>query len=272
MGDTREVYDFYNAGAEIGRLESGLGKIELYRTKEILKKYIEGEETIYDVGGGIGIYSAWLAMQGCRVTLIDLAENAVAYAKAHMMKECTFSAETGDARKLAKPDCSADVVLLMGPLYHLQETDDRMSALREAHRVLKRGGLLIAAGISKYSSAIWALANYGVKNDFIDDPVFFAMLRDEILSGNHNRPREYPNLIAQAYFTTSGSMEREVEDAGFSVMSTHAVEGCIRCTPLLAEKWEDAGSRERLLQIVRMTEHDPELMGMSPHFMVVARK
>jgi hypothetical protein len=35
-----EVFEFYNAGAEKGRLERGLGKIELYRTKEILKKYI----------------------------------------------------------------------------------------------------------------------------------------------------------------------------------------------------------------------------------------
>ena len=38
------------------------------------------------------------------------------------------------------------------------------------------------------------------------------------------------------------------------------------------EKWEDEASRERLLDIVRLTESEPEMMGMSPHFLVVARK
>jgi 2-polyprenyl-3-methyl-5-hydroxy-6-metoxy-1,4-benzoquinol methylase len=62
MEDINEVFEFYNAGAEKGRLERGLGKVELYRTKEILKKYITNcNNKIYDVGGGIGIYSSWLA-------------------------------------------------------------------------------------------------------------------------------------------------------------------------------------------------------------------
>lgn len=49
-----EIYEFYNDGAEIGRLERRLGKIEFYRSKEILSRYIDGQNVIYDVGGGIG--------------------------------------------------------------------------------------------------------------------------------------------------------------------------------------------------------------------------
>ena len=36
-----EIYDFYNNGAEIGRLERGLGIVEFLRTKEILSRYID---------------------------------------------------------------------------------------------------------------------------------------------------------------------------------------------------------------------------------------
>ena len=267
-----EIYDFYNNGAEIGRLERGLGIVEFHRTKEILSRYIDGGKVIYDIGGGIGMYAAWLAKKGNEVHLIELAENAVEYAKANMMQDCHFIAETGNALQINRPDESADVVLLMGPQYHLRDRGERLQSLREAFRVLKKGGLLVAAGISKFSSMTWGLSVYGEKNNFIDDPVFFNMIKGEMTTGNHIRPKEYPKFIAEAFFTTSEEMKSEIAEAGFAVEKAIAVEGCIWFTPHLQEKWEDEASRERLLDIVRITESEPEMMGMSPHFLVVAKK
>ena len=272
-----EIYEFYNNGAEIGRLERGLGIVEFHRTKEILSRYIDKGMVIYDIGGGIGMYAAWLAKKGNEVHLIELAENAVEYAKANMMQDCRFVAETGNALQVNRSDESADVVLLMGPLYHLRDREERLQALREAFRVLKKGGLLVAAGISKFSSMTWALSVYGEKKnenlvEFLDDPVFFNMIKSEMTTGDHIRPKEYPKFIAEAYFTTSEEMKLEIAEAGFEVEKAIAVEGCIWFTPHLQEKWEDDASRERLLDLVRMTETEPEMMGMSPHFLVVARK
>ena len=272
-----EIYDFYNNGAEIGRLGRGLGIVEFHRTKEILSRYINDGKVIYDIGGGIGMYAAWLAKKGNEVHLIELAENAVEYAKANMMQDCHFMAETGNALKVNRPDESADVVLLMGPLYHLRNREDRLQSLREAFRVLKKGGLLVATGISKFSSMTWALSVYGEKKnenlvEFLDDPVFFNMIKGEMTTGDHIRPKEYPKFIAESYFMTSEEMKTEISEVGFAVEKAIAVEGCVWFTPHLAEKWEDKASRERLLEIVRITESDPEMMGMSPHFLVLARK
>ena len=248
-----------------------------------------------------------LAKKGNEVHLIELAENAVEYAKANMMQDCQFIAETGNALQVNRPDESADVVLLMGPQYHLRDRGDRLQSLREALRVLKKGGLLVAAGISKFSSMTWALSVYGEKKnaslmEFLDDPVFFNMIKGEMTSGDHIRPAEYPRFIAESYFTTSDEMKSEVAEAGFKVEKAIAVEGCIWFTPHLAEKWEDKANVLRrhskkfgengyildlyalislldltnsilhLLDIVRITESEPEMMGMSPHFLVVARK
>lgn len=272
-----EIYDFYNNGAEIGRLERGLGIVEFLRTKEILSRYIDDGKVIYDIGGGIGMYAVWLAKRGNEVHLIELAESAVEYAKTNMMQDCQFVAETGNALKVNRPDESADVVLLMGPLYHLRDRGGRLQALREAFRVLKKGGLLVAAGISKFSSMTWALSVYGEKKngnlvEFLDDSMFFNMIKGEMTTGDHIRPKEYPKFIAESYFTTSKEMKEEVVEVGFSGEKAIAVEGCIWFTPHLAEKWEDEASRERLLEIVRLTETEPEMMGMSPHFLVVAKK
>ena len=78
-----------------------------------------------------------------------------------------WSATLGDARKLAFPDRSADAVLLLGPLYHLTERADRLAALREARRVLRPGGVVFAAAISRFASLLDGLAR-----DLLDDPDF----------------------------------------------------------------------------------------------------
>lgn len=273
MENISEVFEFYNAGAEIGRLERGLGKVELYRTKEILRKYITStNNVIYDIGGGIGIYSSWLAELGNKVHLLELAPSAVEYALKNQREKNTYIADVCDARKVNRPDDSADIVLLMGPLYHLQNRDDRIQVLNEAKRVLKKGGLLFSVGISKFSSTTWALSIYGKDNNFLDDDIFYNMIKNELASGIHIRPKEYPYLIAQAYFHTPLGLQREIESVGFHTIQKYAIEGIIWFTPCLNEKWEDKDSRERLLNIVRYTENEEEIMGMSPHFMVVSRK
>lgn len=270
MSNLKEIYDFYYNGAEIGRLERGLGIVEFYRSKEVILEYITKSSVVYDVGGGIGKYSEWLAELGHKVTLIELAPTAVNYAKETM--KTPYLAEVGDARELHKPDESADVVLLMGPLYHLQDKSDRERALSEAYRVLKKGGLLIAVGISKFSSTTWALSVYGNGSDFIDDDIYLNMLNVELTTGKHIRPQEYPYIIANAYFHTVDELRNEISNSGFLVVNHHAVEGCIWITPKLSEKWMVEESRNRLLDIIHTTEHEETLMGMSPHFMVIGKK
>ena len=271
MEDIKNVFEFYNSGAEIGRLERGLGVIEFYRSKEIISSYLKGTGlTICDVGGGIGRYSSWLAEQGHDVTLIELAPVAVEYAVKEM--KAPYVAKVGDARTLEMPSDSCDVVLLMGPLYHLMNLSDRMTAISEAYRILKPGGLLFAAGISKFSSATWALSVYGNGVDFIDDDVYMDMLKREMSTGEHIRPETYPRIIADAYFHTPEGLCSELIKGGFSVVGKHAVEGCIWFTPELNNKWEDPNRRARLLEILHASETDDSMMGISPHFLIVGKK
>lgn len=268
--NNNEVFDFYESGAEIGRLERGLGVIEAARTKELLLRFLRPGMTVCDVGGGVGYYSDWLAARGYTVSLYELAPSAVRYAIEH--QTVPYHAEPADARSLPVPDSSCDALLLMGPLYHLMDRRDRLRALREACRALRPGGLLIATGISKFSSATWALSTYRTANDFINDEVYMDMLRGELTKGEHHRPEKYPNFIAEAYFHTPEALALELEEAGFHMKGMTAIEGIIWSTPDLNAKWEDPGSRERLLELLRLTESEPSVLGYSPHFMAVATK
>lgn len=267
--DVRKVREFYENGGEESRLERGLGVVEGCRTKELLSRFLRPGMDICDIGGGVGYYADWLAAQGHRVTMVELAPKAVELAKAR--QTAPYKALEGDARCLPIPDASMDAVLLMGPLYHLREKRDRLQALSEARRVLRPGGLLFAAGISKFSSATWALSVYGTGKDFIDDPAYMEMLRTELTTGNHNKPETY-NVLCDAYFHTPEGFRGELAEAGFTVDSLYAVEGCAWLTPALGEKWQQESCRENLLALVRLTEEEPSLLGLSPHFLAVSKK
>lgn len=263
----KEILEFYNAGVEKDRLNTGIGKIEFERTKEIILRYSgEKKQIIFEVGGGTGEYSRWLSGLGHQVHLLELSPNAVEYARElnKSVKQPIFEIEAANAIALDQPDEIADIVLLMGPIYHLTEKSDRLKALKEAKRVLKKGGILVTAAISRYGSTLWGLSVFGQKNDFIDDDVFYSMIARELADGQHIRPEKYPGFIARAFFHLPGEIRGEIEAAGFKYEKTIAVEGAVWIVPGFEEKWANSCSRKRLLEISRMVETHENIMGMSP--------
>src|SRR5262245_49467140 len=150
------VAEHYASGYEARRLHTHEGKLERERSRELLKRFLPpAPATILDVGGGPGGHACWLAEQGYIVHLIDISPVHVELAKeaSRGQPEAPLaSASVGDACALSWEAEAVDAVLLLGPLYHLTDRADRLKALREAHRVLKAGGVLLAAGISRFAS------------------------------------------------------------------------------------------------------------------------
>jgi ubiquinone/menaquinone biosynthesis C-methylase UbiE len=202
-----EIATYYNQGREAARLGHDTGLLELIRTQELLLRHVPPPPaTIYDIGGGPGTYALWLAQGGYTVHLLDAiplhitqAEQAAASQPDHPLA----SATVGDARHLPYPDASADVALLMGPLYHLTERDDRLAALREARRVLRPGGLAFAVAINRAASAL-----DGLFRSFLDDPTFAAIVRADLTDGQHRNPTGQHGYFTTAYFHRPADLDR----------------------------------------------------------------
>ncbi|MFC3748414.1 class I SAM-dependent methyltransferase [Paenibacillus sp. GCM10012306] len=230
---------------------------------------------MYDIGGGIGVYSRWLAELGHEVHMFELAPKAVEYARALQDSKQIVpihTIEVADARSIARPDNSADFVLLMGPLYHLPERKERMAAIHEAKRVLKPGGIIIVSAISRFSSTLWGLSVYGGQNDYLEDPIFSAMIKQELTNGQHIRPEAYPSFISRAFFHLPEELNSELAEAGFMDTKMLAVEGPVWIVPTFTEKWKNEHSRAELLKICSLVEEQESLLGMSPHMLAVAKK
>ena len=260
------ILAYYDRGMEDGRLLEGLGSLEFARTQELVRRYLPAPPAvILDVGGGTGVHAGWLARDGYRVHLIEPVPLHLEEARQRIARqpEHPFTVDLGDARRLTERDESCDAVLLLGPLYHLTERSERLTALREARRVLRRGGLVFAVGISRYASLL-----DGLRSGWLGDPQFRRMLEHDLRDGQHRNPQpeQHPEWFTTSYFHHPDELAEEVATAGFALRALLGVEG-----PgwLMRGRWADAQEREQLLYAARATEQERSLLSLSPHMLAV---
>jgi SAM-dependent methyltransferase len=266
MGDADDIQRFYQAGLEAGRLLDGSGVIELARTQDILERYLPAPPArVLDVGGGTGVYARWLAGRGYEVDLVDHSPRHVEEARAHPGPPLA-RAEVGDARHLDDADGSADAVMLLGPLYHLVEKSDRVRALAEARRVVRPGGVVVAAAIGRHASLL-----AGLFHGLIDDPAFLPILERDLREGQHRNPTPKLEYFTTAYFHLPAELGEEARSAGLAPDAVLAVEGPAWMMPDLEARWGDPQRRRLLLDLLRRIEADPAMLSMSAHLLLVAR-
>jgi ubiquinone/menaquinone biosynthesis C-methylase UbiE len=261
---------FYELGLERDRLfDEGEPRLELTRTLELLDRFLPSAPArLIDVGGGAGAYAAIWARRGYDVHLYDLLDLHVQQAQqtADAQPEHPFAAAVADARSIPEPDGSADAVVLLGPLYHLTEQTQRASALLEARRVLKPGGVVAAVGISRFAALL-----DGLWQGWLSDPLFRAIVESERVDGQHRNPDpiRYPQWFTTAYFHRPEELTDEVSQAGFDAVSLHGIEGP---SWLMQERWSDPDRREQMLFAARAVESEPSLSGLSAHLLAVGTK
>lgn len=269
--DADDVVAYYDRGLERDRLTSGPGALELLRTQTLLNRYLPPPPSvIVDVGGGPGRYAIWLSERGYRVHLVDPVPLHIEQARTAARDRpsaALASAEVGDARALRLADASADAVLLLGPLYHLPERAERLQALAEARRVCRRGGVIIAAAISRFASTL-----DGLRGGYLEDPTFAAVAASDRRDGHHRNPTNNPAYFTTAYFHHPEELAAECVAAGLAHETTVAVEGVGWLLSDLDARLADDRRRTVLLDALAGLETEPTLLGVSAHLLVVARR
>ena len=260
---------YYNRGNERERLSGPSGSIEFERTKDILQRFLPPSPSIIaDIGGGPGRYALWLAERGYRVYHRDLIGLHVQQLQGDLRERPSLSIDTAvaDARRLDLPDASVDAALLLGPLYHLPRRPDRVAVLAEARRISKPGGLVVAVAISR-----WAARLDGIIAQKLYERV------PEALGELHDLERTgwiqplFPGSFT-GYSHRPRQLRAEARAAGLQLLSLVGIEGVSFLLADLAERIADPQALHVLLESARALESVPELLGVSPHLLIVARR
>ena len=268
IGDCMKNYvvESYENYREEDRLSTNNArKIEFLTTVRALDELIVGKKKILDCAAETGVYAFYLADRGHDVTATDITPRHIDVIR-ETLKDKPYEI---DARVLDATDMSVfedetfDVVLNMGPFYHLINEEDRKKCLQESLRVLKKDGLLITAYIPRY----YVFQYVAMSNDYFLDVKLAKQLTETGIL-RHDDEKCY---WTDTYYATDEEMENLYREYGIEVIDHFSQDGA---TPHFSKK-VDGWSEEQFkvwcdyhYSICRQKS----LLGASNHAVIVGRK
>jgi SAM-dependent methyltransferase len=254
---------------EDGRLRDGIGPFEYERTRDIIETYLEGpQQVIADVGGGTGAYAFRLAERGHQVHFVDLVPRHVGTVEqsARARSLDGISTQVADARSLPFCDDSVDLVLLLGPLYHLIDREDRLRALGECKRVVRKGGRVLCGAISRFASML-----AGFRFSRFDDPEFEAMVDRDLTGSQHRNPVAASRHLSTAFLHRPNELRYEIVTSGLLCEKVLGVESPVALVSQLEDWIQEKDRMYRLaVKYSRLVEEEESLVGASFHLIGVA--
>ncbi len=267
---TDAVSQFYQSYNEDSRFERPSRAVEYLTTLHMIDTWLSQlppASAILDSGAGSGVYALHYAAQGHSVTAIDITPKHIEQIQAKIVQSkqvLSVQAEIGNAIHLSNyADQSFDMVLCLGPYYHLTSAEDRASCLSESMRVLRSGGILIVAYINKYSIApMLAVKEQG----YMRPSVIEKVLQEGVFYDG-----EEDSFWTDLYVTSPEQMEQDLLSAQAEIVDhagadgiTHTIDGSIDVM--------DKDTYNTWINYHFQTCRERSILGLSTHGLIVGRK
>jgi S-adenosylmethionine-dependent methyltransferase len=265
------VKDYYNAHAENeqNRLDQPLCRIEFVSTLRLIDKYFPKQGKVCDIGGGTGRYTIELLRKGYLVTLLDLSDEEIRLAGIQLNKN-GLSAEQliiGDAQNMSMlASDTFDAALLLGPMYHIVEPNERAKVLLELKRILKPNGVSIIAYLNS-----WGL----IKTGIVDFPHWYndiSFLRSML--SEHTFAGQSLSGFTECYWSTSEMALQEIQEADLEVLSYAGAESFACGMGVLLEQLaiDNPEAYENIVQMAAETSELVQYRDGTDHLHIVVRK
>ena len=172
------------------RLVSDRGhNVEYLTTMRYIQKFLKSDAKILEIGAATGRYSIALAKMGYEVMAVDLTPKNVEVMKSKSDGLKNFNCMVADALDLGMfEDKSFDMVLNLGPMYHLFNKKDKQKVVNETIRVAKKGGICMFA----YIPCASLMTGYGIRHQA-------AARLDEVMD-SIGRFKDVPEEIFNAFY------------------------------------------------------------------------
>ena len=254
-----ELEKYYNKFNEDKRLLSRHGQVEFFVASKYINDIIADRQNlnILDVGAGTGRYSVMLANEGHNVTALEYVKKNVSQIK---MKSDKVKAFQGNALNLKKfKDNSFDIILLFGPTYHLFSHEDKLKAITESKRVLKKGGHILIM----YLTNEYAVVTYAFKEGNLQQ-----VIKENKLDQNFQTQTSIEDLYSYVRLEEINKLKDDAKLTRIKIIGVDGPTDYIRQT---INKMTDEDF-EIYKQYVLSISQRPELLGASSHILDILQK
>ncbi|MBP5445699.1 MAG: class I SAM-dependent methyltransferase [Acholeplasmatales bacterium] len=250
--------NYYNKFNEDKRLNSRHGIVEFNTSIKYILEYLNRFDNpkILDLGAGTGKYSLYLDSLGYDVTAVELVKHNLKYIT---MKNPNIKAFLGNALDLKFKDESFDFIIMFGPIYHLIDKDEKIKALNEAKRVLKKDGIIFIC----YYMNDYAVINHGFIDNFISESI------------NNNEVDNDYKIIGKENDLYSYSRIEDIDElnkvVGFDRIDIFTPDLLTDYMRKIINKMDDK-TFEAYLDYVYKVSNRKELIGIGSHIVDIVKK
>ncbi len=253
--------NYYCEWNEDDRLLSRFGQIEFLTTIRFVEKYLEPGMKILEVGSGTGRYAHYFARKGYTVDAVELVEKNIIDFKEKTLPNEKITIVQGDAVNLCMlKDGEYDIVLHLGPMYHLSKMSERKAAVNEAIRVTKPGGKVFMAYILNEMTVI----NYFFRNGHINENEEL----ERIISSNWRFEDNAKKHLSFYRIEDINSLMGEFDVTRLHLIGTEMISGAIRDLLLSMSEKEFLYYTEYIYSICERSD----MIGLSGHLLDVFEK
>ncbi len=247
----------YNKHPEDLRLLRRHGIVEFETTMYHLHRYLQPGMRLLDIGAGTGRYTSALMAEGYEVKAVELVRRNI---DVFLKREPTADVIQGDARHMPfLPDASADVTLLLGPLYHLIGFDEKLKALAEAKRVTKPGGLIFVA---------YLMNEYSILSYCFDEDRIGGLMERGAVDENYHVQAAADELYDYVRLEDIDRLDRE---AGLDRVSIFSPDGPSDYMRTRLNRMSEE-TFDRFLDYQKQMSERPDLLGAGSHIVDVCKK
>lgn len=249
----QKTYELFNEDTRLNH--SKAARVEFLTTVRYIEEYLKPRGKILDIGAGAGEYSLYFARKGYDVSALELSENNIKAFRKKISPEDHIHLIQGNAMDLSCfEDDSFDVVLMLGPLYHLSRDEDKQTCIAQAKRVCKPGGKIFFAFISN---------DMVILTEFSYRPDYFT-------AGDYNKETfrldDFPFV-----FHTVERCRDVLRAGGIRILKEVASDGVSELMEDKINALDEEGYRQYLRYHYYICEK-PECLGMSNHLLFIGEK
>jgi|SRR5579859_4083457 len=267
VDDVQDIAAFYSGNPEREYNRLAQNQLEYDLTWRYFDQYLPAHGSILEVGAATGGYTVALAARGYTVTavdlsatLLDICSTRLAQAGLSQQVHCLVA----DARDLsAVAEQRFDVVLLMGPLYHLIAAADRALAVQAAYARLRPGGIICTSFISRF----------GILGDLMRRIPDWIENQAEVRSflERGQRPDGAPRGGFRGYFAHASELAPLHEALGCETLVVAGVEPAISADDESYNRLQGA-QRQRWCDLLYEISREPSTIGASRHLLYIGKR